>query len=50
MIITVLGGSSSANVLLYHRGDENDYKSWATLTGDNEWAPESVLPYFKIEK
>ena len=43
----VLGGSSCANVLLYHRGDSNDYKDWASMTGDNEWGPENVLPYFK---
>ena len=43
----VLGGSSCANVLLYHRGDESDYKEWAKLTGSSEWSPESVLPYFK---
>jgi choline dehydrogenase-like flavoprotein len=43
----VLGGSSCANVLLYHRGDSNDYKDWAKLTGDDEWSPENVLPYFK---
>ena len=43
----VLGGSSCANVLLYHRGDSNDYKQWADMTGDNEWGPENVLPYFK---
>lgn len=43
----VLGGSSCANVLLYHRGDSNDYKDWASLIGDEEWSPENVLPYFK---
>jgi choline dehydrogenase len=46
-IFCIIGGSSSANVLLYHRGDENDYRSWAKMTGDNKWAPENVLPYFK---
>ena len=43
----VLGGSSCANVLLYHRGNEEDYKKWADLTKSDEWSPESVLPYFK---
>lgn len=43
----VLGGSSCANVLLYHRGDEEDYKQWSDLTQSDEWSPNSVLPYFK---
>jgi choline dehydrogenase-like flavoprotein len=42
-----LGGSSCANVLLYHRGNANDYDSWAESTGDKDWSPENVLPYFK---
>lgn len=43
----VLGGSSCTNNLLYHRGDSNDYKSWASIIGDEEWSPENVLTYFK---
>lgn len=43
----MLGGSSSINVLLYHRGDEHDYKKWAELSQDERWGPQSVLPYFK---
>ena len=43
----VLGGSSCANVLLYHRGNIDDYKQWAQLSGSDEWSPESVLPTFK---
>lgn len=43
----VLGGSSCTNVLLYHRGNDNDYKYWAETTGDSSWGPDSVLPYFK---
>lgn len=43
----VLGGSSSINVLLYNRGDPNDYKKWAEAAGDNAWSPSSVLSAFK---
>ena len=43
----VLGGSSCANVLLYHRGNSEDYRKWAEITKSDEWSPESVLPYFK---
>lgn len=43
----VLGGSSCTNNLLYHRGDSNDYKTWASILGDEEWSPENVLTYFK---
>jgi choline dehydrogenase-like flavoprotein len=43
----VLGGSSSLNVLLYHRGNMEDYDAWATSSGSDEWGPRNVLPYFK---
>jgi choline dehydrogenase-like flavoprotein len=47
----VLGGSSCTNVLLYHRGDENDYKEWAKSVESSPlakaWIPENILPYFK---
>lgn len=43
----VLGGSSSLNVLLYHRGNMEDYDAWATTAGSDEWGPRNVLPYFK---
>lgn len=43
----MLGGSSSINVLLYHRGDQHDYQQWAEATGDERWSPDHVLPYFK---
>lgn len=43
----ILGGSSCANVLLYHRGNREDYEQWQKITGDEEWGPEKVLPYFK---
>lgn len=35
------------NVLLYHRGNAHDYQKWAEITGDSEWDPQHVLPYFK---
>lgn len=43
----VLGGSSCTNVLLYNRGDKSDYEAWEKATGDKNWGPEGVLPYFK---
>lgn len=43
----VLGGSSCTNVLLYHRGNDNDYKHWAEVSGEDSWGPNDVLPYFK---
>lgn len=43
----VLGGSSSLNVLLYHRGNSEDYELWAKATGCEAWGPQQVLPYFK---
>lgn len=42
----VLGGSSSLNGLLYVRGQAEDYDRWAAL-GNEGWAFEDVLPYFK---
>lgn len=41
-----LGGSSCANVQLYHRGTETDYKSWEQA-GAVGWGPKDVLPYFR---
>ncbi|KAJ1403317.1 GMC oxidoreductase-domain-containing protein, partial [Ochromonadaceae sp. CCMP2298] len=43
----LLGGSSSLNVLLYHRGDAKDYDKWAEIADDGSWGPDKVLPYFK---
>ena len=43
----VLGGSSSINGMIYMRGQARDYDQWATLTGDDHWRWENVLPVFK---
>ncbi|KAF3996946.1 GMC family oxidoreductase [Glaciimonas immobilis] len=43
----VLGGSSSINGMIYMRGQARDYEQWATLTGDDCWKWENVLPTFK---
>lgn len=39
----VLGGSSCANVMLYHRGTEEDYDAW----GVQGWGGAEVLDFFK---
>jgi choline dehydrogenase-like flavoprotein len=44
----VLGGSSSLNVLLYHRGNAHDYASWESATGNSPiWDSKSILATFK---
>ena len=39
----LLGGSSSTNATLYHRGSAQDYDSW----GLKDWDSKKVLPWFK---
>ena len=42
----VIGGSSSINGMLYVRGNQLDYNTWAQL-GNRGWSYQDVLPYFK---
>lgn len=42
----VLGGSSSTNVLLHHRGSAADYDGW----GVPGWSAADVLPFFKMSE
>ncbi|SEL76606.1 choline dehydrogenase [Roseateles sp. YR242] len=43
----VLGGCSSINGMIYMRGQSRDYDGWASLTGDDAWRWDAVLPFFK---
>jgi choline dehydrogenase len=40
------GGSSSINAMIYQRGNPANYNAWAAM-GNEGWAWEDVLPYFK---
>jgi choline dehydrogenase len=42
----VLGGCSSINGMIYMRGQSQDYDEWASLTGDDRWSWQKVLPVF----
>ncbi|WP_317925456.1 GMC family oxidoreductase [Cupriavidus sp. TA19] len=43
----VLGGCSSINGMIYMRGQREDYDDWASLSGDDGWKWDNVLPLFK---
>lgn len=43
----ILGGSSSINGMMYHRGHPADFDDWATATGDPTWDYAHCLPYFQ---
>ncbi|XP_035709623.1 glucose dehydrogenase [FAD, quinone] isoform X1 [Folsomia candida] len=42
-----LGGSSVQNIMLYLRGNPEDFNQWAEMTGDDSWSYENVIPFFK---
>lgn len=44
---SVLGGGSTINGMLYVRGSDVDFDTWAKITGDGRWSYNNVLPYFK---
>ncbi|KAJ7141349.1 alcohol oxidase [Mycena epipterygia] len=47
----VLGGSSSLNYMAYYIGSTDDFNRFATVTGDQGWSWNSLVPYMrKMEK
>ena len=45
----VMGGSSAINLMMYIRGNAQDYNDWANL-GNPGWSYEEILPYFKLSE
>lgn len=43
----ILGGSSSINGMMYHRGHPADFDQWAAETGEPGWDYAHLLPYFR---
>jgi choline dehydrogenase len=43
----VLGGGSSINGLVWARGHQNDFDTWAAETGDTAWSYESIVALYK---
>ncbi|XP_022830642.1 glucose dehydrogenase [FAD, quinone]-like isoform X2 [Spodoptera litura] len=43
----VLGGSSTISIMLYERGNKQDFQRWVTASNDDSWSWENVLKYFK---
>ena len=43
----ILGGSSSINGMMYHRGHPADFDQWAAATGEPGWDYAHLLPYFQ---
>ena len=41
----MLGGCSAINLLMYVRGNKNDFENWANM-GNPGWNYENVLKYF----
>lgn len=42
-----LGGGSSVNYMQYCRGAASVYDEWASITDDDGWAWDNLLPYFE---
>lgn len=42
----MLGGTSSLNYMIYHKGQPQDFDTWAELTKDDTWKWKNVLPYY----
>lgn len=43
----ILGGASSLNYGGWYRAAESDLSEWASLSGDDTWSYDNMLPYFQ---